>query len=258
MKVTTALLTFGLALGVVSEPIHHRDLAAFTGIISDIGAGVDALSSALSGGDNDAAISASEDLVASIKAGVETAKGEDELTLNDALSLTSPVQELIEKVDGVIDTIIKKKEDFIAADLAFLIKQSLSEQFDASTALAEAISSKVPEGVKDIAKQLAAGVSDSIQKGIKAYEDVTEGGNGGSKPTKTAEPTGEPTAEPTGKPTDEPTADPTGGYPTPEPTPTATPSGPIVTPPPEFTGAAVMNGQNVVGVLAAAAAVLAF
>ncbi|KAL2361211.1 hypothetical protein RJZ56_005902 [Blastomyces dermatitidis] len=267
MKVSTALFTLGLALGVVSEPIRvQRDLDAFKAIFTEIDGKVDSLSSAINGGDQDNIISAGEDLVATINKGVETANAQDPLSLTEALGLTTPVQALTKKVEGAISQVIDAKEDFVAAGFAFTIKQNLDDQFAASNDLTGAVSSKVSDGVKEIAKQLAAGISNAIQKGIDAYKDVTD--DGGStptdEPTGTAEPTAEPTGEPTGEPTaeltGEPTGEPTGGYPTPPPA--STPSGGVPTsgptPPPEWEGAAAINGQSIAGVIAAAAVVLAF
>ncbi|PGH11839.1 hypothetical protein AJ79_04636 [Helicocarpus griseus UAMH5409] len=262
MKVTAALVTLGLALGAVSEPIPaKRDLAAFEGIFSEISSGVDTLSSAINGGEEATIVSAGEALVASINKGVETANGQEELPLNDALSLTAPVQALTGKVEEVIDLVISKKQDFVSAGFAGKVKENLNQQFEASNKLAEAVSSKVPEAVKDIAKDLAEGISNAIQKGIDAYKDVADGGNGGEKPTptKTSEPTDKPTSEPTGEPEEPEPSETPSESPTPTPTPSGEPEDPSASDPPvEFPGAAAVNGRNIVGVIAAAAAVLAF
>jgi len=277
MKVATSLIAFGLAIGVISEPILvNRDLAAFQGIISDIDGQVDGLSSAIAaynGGDGAAVQQASDDLVSTIRTGIQTANGQPQLTQSEALALTSPVQDLIDKVDSTIDALIAKKQLFVDNCLGPDIQTSLGEQHAASQDLATAISSKVPENLQEIARELSAGISNAIQRGIDEYADVQpcEGGPSSSaapssqeptsEPTGTAEPTGEPTGEPTAEPTGEPTLAPTSGavpYPTPaEPTSgSAYPTG-GVTPPPSFPGAASGLHAPVVGVAAALVAVAA-
>jgi hypothetical protein len=229
MKLSTSLLALGLAIGVVSEPIslNNRDFAAFEGIISAIDGQVDTLISAIngfSGGDGAEVQGASDELVAIIRTGIETANAQPELSQTEALGLVEPVQALIVKVDVAIDGLIAKKEQFVSGGLGGAIKASLAQQHAASIDLATAISSKVPPSLEAIAQELAAGVSAAIQRGVDEYADVPDGGS----PSGTATPTGEPsetaqpseTAEPTetseptetGKPTKtaEPTGEPTG------------------------------------------------
>lgn len=274
MKFSSTLVTLGLAVGsVVAEPIARRDLETFEGIISDISAGVDALDTAVqgfNGGDGAEVESASQDLIETINAGVETANGQEQLSTQDAFALVQPVRDLADKVNTLVDNVIDKKPAVVEAGLGGTMLENLNQQYDAAQSLSEAISSKVPENMSDIAAELSSAITDAIQRGIDEYQgagdgdDGDDGDDGGDKPTTTgggSEPTKtggddggeEPTKTGGGS---EPTSSPsgTGGMPMP---PNPTGGSPTATTPP-YTGAAVANKYNGAGALVAAAAILAF
>ncbi|KAI9044491.1 cell wall mannoprotein 1 family protein [Aspergillus affinis] len=196
----SALFTLGLATTALATPtIVQRDATAVKGVISDISDKVDSLSSAIdgySGGDPSKVESASADLISTIKKGVSTVEGGDKLTSTDALALTSPVQDLTDKVDSTVDKIIDKKSKFESAGAATKVKESLNAQYDAADGLAKAISDKVPEALSDVAKELSAGITKAIQKGVDAYKDAKD-----SSSTKSASATETATATKTGQDT---------------------------------------------------------
>jgi hypothetical protein len=274
MKVSTAIAAFGLFLGVVSEPVARvkRDLATFEGIISDIAAQVDALTSAVNAfsGDGGAVQGASSKLVTIINDGVTKAKSQPQLTQSEALQLTKPVQDLTDKVNTDVDAVIAKKSAFVGAGLGGSIKASLKQQYDAANALADAISGKVPPELAGVAKELSAGIANAIQRGIDAYKDVSDSAPSSTKtsgPTATAQPTESMPTGTTAAPTtssSQPTAAPTGGYPTggsgSSSSGVAAPTGTYSASPstPAFTGAASANKVAGLGGIAIAAAVLAF
>ncbi|PGH11783.1 hypothetical protein AJ79_04684 [Helicocarpus griseus UAMH5409] len=263
MKVTAALVTLGLALGAVSEPLQaKRDLAAFEKIFDDIDSGVDNLSTAVKGGDGKKIVDAGDDLVSSMKEDIESIKGEEKLELDEAFGLVEPVRDLSEKVREVVNDLAEKRKEFVSSGDAEKIKESLSNQFDTANSLADAVSSKVPDGLMEIARSLAGGFSEDLQRGINEYKDPNGSGGGGDGPGGDSSSTSS-GAQPTSTSTDSPNASPSGSEPTPSesagnspaPAPTNEGAAPTSPPPPN---AAVANGQNIVGVLAAAAAVLAF
>lgn len=260
----SALFTLGLATAAVATPsLVQRDGKEVQALIENISSKTDALDSAISsynGGDAGKVESASQELISVTTKGTEAVKAGDDLSSSDALALTSPIQDLTDKIEKAIDNLIAKKPKFEAAGAAGKIKADLSKQYDAAKGLAEALSSKVPEALGDIADELSAGITKAIQKGVDAYKDAKDGGNGGGdKP----EPTG-------GNGGDEPA--PTGGngggskpsnpvIPGPTATPTASSSG-VPAPtgsaaPPVFTGAANKVGFSLGGAAVAAAIAVA-
>lgn len=258
-----SLLTLGLTTGVFANPtkvirepsLVQRDLTAITGVLSEVSSKVDALGSAInsySGGDPSSVNSASDDLISTIKSGVSTVQASGDLSSTDALGLTSPVQDLTKKVEGVVDSLISKKADFVAAGAGPTVYRSLQDQYDASKSLSDSITSKVPEALQDIAASLSAGITNAIQKGLDAYKDAGSGPTtapSGSSSTAAPTSTG---ASPTTSSAVETSAGSTPAPSSSAPIGSSTGVAPIgtgnVTPtstsPPLFTGAATMNKMS--------------
>jgi hypothetical protein len=179
MKFAATFFTLGFALCAVAEPIpkhlpSKRDVAAFRTVIANINAQVlvvDAAVTAFTGGDGAAVQSASDQLVSIINAGVTTANAQPNLSFSETLSLTQPILDLTDDVNAVVDKLIAKEPAFISAGLADDVLLSLQQQKTASEALAAAITAKVPDLLKGIAADLAAGIAEALQRGIDAYSD---------------------------------------------------------------------------------------
>jgi hypothetical protein len=211
-------LALGLSTSVLASPtrtageatVVERDLATMTSIISDVGAAVGDLHKAIKaydGGPIKPVQQASNELISTIKQGTEEAKASSDLTFNEAISLSKPVQDLIGKVEATIGDLVSKKQLAVEACAGQLVLKTLKQQKAASEALAAAITSKVPQGAQQLASRLASGIADAIQKGIDAYKNVpgcsSSGGGattgaptntGGSTPTATGGGESTPTA----------------------------------------------------------------
>lgn len=271
MQFPTSFLALGLALSsvVVATPAQ-RDIKTITGVIADITSKVQSLDGAIkayNGGNVDKIQAASDDIVATTEDAITTVKGEAVLEDTDALQLTVPIQSLISDISDAIDALISKKEQVAAAGAGPQTYKSLQAQKTAAEALATALTSKVSDSIKSIAATLAKGISDAIQKGISAYEDVSTGGGDEGSSTTSAKPTStdggsEPTSEPTttdggSEPTDTPSPSypaGTGGSGSPNGT-GVTPPGPTGTgsEPPITNGASSMVVSGAMGVVALAA-----
>lgn len=258
----SGLFTLALATVAIATPAKRADSAA--DIIDNISAQVDKFDDAVSaykGGDPSKTLEASDELIKVIKSSVEQVNSGPDLSNSDALALTSPVQDLTKKVEGVVDKVISAKSEVVKAGAGGDVKQALNDQYDAASSLAEALSSKVPESLSDIAEELSSGITDAIQKGVDAYKDVSDSDGGDStSSSSSAEPTETSTGSSTETATDEPTPTsstpviPTGGSePTGSSTPTGSPTGSAT--PPEFTGAASKQSFSLVGGALAAVAV---
>ncbi|KAB8269457.1 hydrophobic surface binding protein A-domain-containing protein [Aspergillus minisclerotigenes] len=173
----SAIFTLGLAGTALATPLVERAGSSPTDIISGISDKTDALDSAIkaySGGDPSKVESASADLIKTITSGTDAIKSGDDISSTDALALPGPVQALTKKVEQAIDDIIAKKDKFVEAGAGGKVKDSLNQQKSAADGLASAITSKVPESLKEIAQSLSAGISTAIQKGVDAYKDVSD------------------------------------------------------------------------------------
>lgn len=273
MQFPTSFLALGLALSsvVVATPAQ-RDIKTITGVIADITSKVQSLGGAINaynGGNVDKIQAASDDIVATTEDAIVTVKGEDVLADIDALQLTVPIQSLISDISDAIDALISKKEQVAAAGAGPQTYKSLQAQKTAAEALATALTSKVSDNIKSIAATLAKGISDAIQKGIAAYEDVSTGGGDEGSSTTSAKPT---STDGGSEPTSEPTTTDGGSEPTPTDTPSpsypagtggsGSPNGTGVTPPgptdtgsepPITNGASSMVVSGAMGVVALAA-----
>ncbi|GMG16187.1 unnamed protein product [Aspergillus oryzae] len=173
----SAIFTLGLAGTALATPLVERAGSSPTDIISGISDKTDALDSAIkayNGGDPSKVESASADLISTITKGTDAIKSGDDISTTDALALPEPVQALTKKVEQAIDDIIAKKDKFVEAGAGGKVKDSLNQQKSAADGLASAITSKVPESLKEIAQSLSAGISTAIQKGVDAYKDVSD------------------------------------------------------------------------------------
>ncbi|KAL4877743.1 hydrophobic surface binding protein A-domain-containing protein [Aspergillus karnatakaensis] len=269
----SGLFTLALATAAMATPAKRQSSPAdiietISGQVSELSSAVDAFD----GSDPQPVQDASDTLVETINSAVEQVNSGPDLSNADALALTGPVQDLIDQVDVVIDGLIEKQDLVVEAGAGGAVKTSLDQQYAAAAALAEAISSKVPAALEEIAAELSAGITNAIQRGIDAYADVEDGGDGGDDETTTTttatetetetSTTGEPTATETETETETSTSTPvipTGTLPSPTDLPTPTETGtPTDGPsPPDFTGAANKERFSYVGALAAVAVAVA-
>ncbi|KAL3463601.1 hydrophobic surface binding protein A-domain-containing protein [Aspergillus heterothallicus] len=112
----SGLFTLAMATAAIATPAKRQTSPA--DIIASIADQVTSLGTAIdgySGGDTSSIKSASDDLVDSINAAVETVNNGDDLSNSDALALTGPVQDLIDQVTGVIDTLNSKSDLVVEA-----------------------------------------------------------------------------------------------------------------------------------------------
>ncbi|KAL4785009.1 hypothetical protein BJX76DRAFT_356479 [Aspergillus varians] len=150
--ITTALATPTKATW---EPtLVQRDGAAIVSSIIEINHRIIALGediAAYTGGDTSAIHETSTKLVAAINAGTDIVLASRTLTTTEALNLALIVE----------------------AGSGPSVYAQLQGQLVAANGFAEALSSKVPAGLKDVAEELSAGITGSIQKGINAYVDAS-------------------------------------------------------------------------------------
>lgn len=203
MKLATVLTSISLLTPALATPtvnVHDkRDVAAIQGVLSDIDDKVLALGSAIEAKplDADSIISQSNTLVDTITSGTSTVNAQPALGQLEALGLVSPTQKLADDTDATVQSLIGVKSDIIDLGEGCTTLTALKDQYDAATGLSDAVVSKVPASLADIAKELSDSISNAIQKGIDAYEGACDGS--GEEPTSTGGP--EPTSTQTSTPT---------------------------------------------------------
>lgn len=179
--------TLAFATGAVAQ------LTVLNPVITKIVGDVGTLDSAINAFTTDAGpvLTAGQGLLSDINAGVTTAKGSADLSQNDALQLTTPIQGLQTATEGVIKDLTGKKCAFVAAGKASDVLSNLQDQLTASQALADAITSKVPQALQSVAATLSSGIATALQGGITSFKDTSScpaapGGGGSSSAASSA------------------------------------------------------------------------
>jgi len=191
---TLAFATGAIAQLTVLTPVIDK-------IVSDVGA-LDTAIVAYSSGDAAAVLSAGKTLLDDINAGVTTAKGSSDLSQTDALSLTTPIQGLQTATEGVIRDLTAKKCAFVSAGKSADVLTNLQDQLTASKALADAITSKVPQALQSVAATLSSGIATALQGGVDSFKDTSScpaapGGGSSSTAAPTSGPSSSASAAPT-------------------------------------------------------------
>ncbi|OJJ81048.1 cell wall mannoprotein 1 family protein [Aspergillus glaucus CBS 516.65] len=201
----SVLTTLALSANVLATPTVEargpthveRDLASITGVLSGISDKVGTLHTAINnynGGDTQPVQSASDSLVDAINSGTTKVNGGDELNSMDALGLQKPVSDLKDKIQSTISDLNGKKQKIVDAGKGSLTYNDLQKQKTAALKLSDAIVSKTPDNLHDIAHSLASGISDAIQKGVEDFKDVANS-NSANKVAKAPVSTAAPAAK---------------------------------------------------------------
>ncbi|UNI22326.1 hypothetical protein JDV02_008225 [Purpureocillium takamizusanense] len=270
---TLACLATSAVAGVVEPPtrVFERDLATVTGAISNVGNEIDNLDKAAKGfsGDQKPVVAAAEKLVSALKDGKSKVAGSDDLSLADALGLQEPVKALQAKAETLEKDFKAKIPEIQKAGACGTVRQKLSDINENSQALITAVVSKVPKDAQPIAKSLADGLTQVLNKAQDDFseancKDSAGGGSssasGSATPSATGSGSATPSATGSGSATPSATGSATGSavVPTGSATTSAKPTGtgvPTKAPtqsPPVTAGAAVMAPAGVLAAVVAA------
>ncbi|KAG6005290.1 hypothetical protein E4U21_000265 [Claviceps maximensis] len=154
------------ALGAVSTGIESLDTAAqgFAGNIEDVKSKADSL-------------------VASIKKGKTTVDGSSDLTIQEALGLTDPVQDLTKKSRALLATFKTKRSDVEKAGACDTVRGELKDINDNSEALITSVVSKVPKDAQSIAKSLAFELTKVLAEAQNDFSETNCKNSGGAAKT---------------------------------------------------------------------------
>ncbi|KAF5603300.1 cell wall protein [Fusarium pseudocircinatum] len=184
--------------GVIRDPpsLVQRDLATITGVLNDVGSGIDDLDSAVKAfkGDSDPVVDAAESLVSVINDGKTKVDKSDDLSLSDALGLQDPVKDLTKQAETLTDDLKAKKPQLQEAGLCGTTRAQISNINDASKKLIASVVSKVPEAAQGIAEDLASGLTDVLNDAQDAFSEKNCVDKKGSSTSKQVASTTEPAA----------------------------------------------------------------
>ncbi|KAL4884957.1 hydrophobic surface binding protein A-domain-containing protein [Aspergillus karnatakaensis] len=176
MKLAAGLFTLAFACSAIAEPIPLAARALsdyqniFTGISDQVAAVSSSVSAYTSGSSNaDAVQTAANKLAGTINDGASAIPGFDPLQNADALALVRPIQDLKADVKGLVDSVVGAKGNFDGDGRSGDVLTALKDEKSASEALRDAITPKVPQALQGIAKGLADGIVNEINRGVEAY-----------------------------------------------------------------------------------------
>ncbi|KAI9702656.1 MAG: hypothetical protein M1820_006162 [Bogoriella megaspora] len=108
-------------------------------------------------------------VLSAINTGTTNVQATTPISDNDALTVASTTQTLINTLNTTIDDLIAKKATLDRVGQSPTVLSDLRQQNTASTALGDAIVSKVPSDLSSIAQSLTAQISQNFQNGITAF-----------------------------------------------------------------------------------------
>jgi hypothetical protein len=144
-------------------------------VLNDISSAIKSFDSSIKGyGGGDAAqLNAAAAKIQTITAsGAKTIAGGPDLTLNDALSITTNVNGLQTILDSTLSDLEGIGSKLASAGQCGSIQSQLSSQADAAKALQNAIADKAPTETKPVAIQLGGQVGASIQKTQGKFKEI--------------------------------------------------------------------------------------
>ncbi|TQV92984.1 cell wall protein [Cordyceps javanica] len=262
MKYSIVACAITGALAMNTNVVVPRDASTITSILSDVKKNLESLDSAVKSysGDKSTLLKASNDLVSVLKDGKTKVDGSAELELNDAVTLTGPVQDLSKSADALVADLKNFRATVEKEGECVLVRTQVGNVNDASQALLKAVVAKVPQEAQQIASQLSAPLTKDLQDSVDAFseENCKDSGNGGGSPTgstPSSSAAGSSSAAPTGSAS-------TPATPAPQPSKSSSAagtvsasssSGPVSTGPPVVTaGAAAIAPLGIAGIAAAA------
>ncbi|KAG5917739.1 hypothetical protein E4U61_002440 [Claviceps capensis] len=196
-------MKFSAAVTVIAAAGAYADLQIVKTVLSDVSSGIESLDTAAKGfsGDVGAVKSKADSLIASLKKGKSTVDGSSDLTLQDAIGLSDPVQGLTKKGQTLLDTFKAKRSDVEKAGACETVRGELKDINDNSNALIKSVVAKVPKDAQTIAEGLAAGLTKVLSQAQDDFSEANCKDSGGAtstgEPSKTASETSSETASET-------------------------------------------------------------
>ncbi|QPG93554.1 hypothetical protein C2857_000707 [Epichloe festucae Fl1] len=174
------LLLATTALAAATSPTTHalveRQGAVLQADVVAIVSNVDALQKAVSSFQGaqqaDGLVASSQAVVSSITKATTDAKSSPPLTEGEALDLTGPIGDLINKVNATVETLLSKKQVLAASGRGCEVLPQLQAQEAGTKAFLAALTPKLPKTLQDLAPQLSAPIIASLAKGMAAFKDV--------------------------------------------------------------------------------------
>lgn len=109
-------------------------------------------------------------VLSTLNTGTTNVQGTSSISDSDALQVASATENLINTLNTTIDDLIAKKSTLATAGQTSTVLSDLEQQESASTALGNAVASKVPSDLTSVANSLNAEIKQNFDNGIAAFE----------------------------------------------------------------------------------------
>ncbi|GAB0134287.1 hypothetical protein EsDP_00002665 [Epichloe bromicola] len=182
MKFSAAMLCF--AAEALASSVFERDASVVTGVLDSVKSEVQKLDTAVKAGGNnqEALLKASNSFIQALKSGKTKIEGSSELSLTDAVTLTTPVQDLTKISQTLAEDLKSIRGNLEKQGLCEVVRKQTSDINDKSQGLIKAVVSKVPEDARDIANQLSAGLVKVLKQSQDDFSEQNCKSGGGAKP----------------------------------------------------------------------------
>ncbi|KAG5976470.1 hypothetical protein E4U55_007336 [Claviceps digitariae] len=181
-------MKYSTAIAVIAATGAYADLQTVKDVLTSVSGGIEGLETAaqsFSGNVGDVK-SEADRLVAVIKKGKSTVDGSSDLTIQDALGLTSPVQDLTKKSQALLTTFKSKRPDVEKVAACDTVRSELGDINENSQGLIKSVVSKVPKDAQSIAESLASELTKVLAQAQDDFSEANCKNSGGA--TKTGEP----------------------------------------------------------------------
>jgi hypothetical protein len=174
-SVAATLLLIGSALAAGGADAVNTVLTQIASDLKDF----DSAIKAYSGGDVASLTAASKKIEQTTSSGAQTIAGGADLSLTDAVGITSNVQSLQTTLDSTLSDLKSISDKLASAGQCSTILEQLGSQSKSATALQDAITSKAPAETKAVAQQLGGAIGASIDDTNNFFKKACAGAPSG-------------------------------------------------------------------------------
>ncbi|KAG6005189.1 hypothetical protein E4U54_000379 [Claviceps lovelessii] len=166
-------MKYSTAIAAIAAAGAYADIQIVTGVLVSVGNGIDGLNTAAQSfsGNVQNVKDKADALVTAIRNGKSTVDGSPDLTLQEALGLTDPVQGLTKKGQTLLATFKDKRSDVEKANACDTVRIELRDINERSSALIKAVVAKVPKDAQVVAQSLASQLTTVL---TQAQNDFSE------------------------------------------------------------------------------------
>jgi hypothetical protein len=171
-----SLLSAALLCGTAfSSVIDKRDSKPITDALASISSAIKELNAGVTGWNGDGAAAAlllvkAEDLNGVITKATSSINPIPVLPLTEAVQILAPGNALITDVQGVIDSLVAKKDGLVKQNLGVVVGETLARLKVGAQALIEAITTKLPANVQSVGGSIGKQINAALDKGVTAFK----------------------------------------------------------------------------------------